>query len=87
MMIRNFNEHAAGINSDVHVWHCGGCERFHVRAGSVLLSFRTEEFAAFTETVVDCFTANQKPIDLLSRPEIAVVEVQSFDHAEGGFTN
>jgi hypothetical protein len=37
------------------VWRCDGCECVHVRAGSTLLTFRAAEFAAFAESVNDCY--------------------------------
>ena len=37
------------------VWLCDGCGCVHVRAKSTLLTFTTDEFAAFTESVNDCY--------------------------------
>jgi hypothetical protein len=37
------------------VWPCEGCGCIHIRAGELLLTFSAAEFAAFTETVNDCY--------------------------------
>jgi hypothetical protein len=37
------------------VWQCEGCGCVHVRAGTALLTFAPAEFAAFTESVNDCY--------------------------------
>jgi hypothetical protein len=58
MTIRNFSEHETGERADVGVWFCEACERFHIKAGNVLLTFDREEFSEFTNSVYDCFTAN-----------------------------
>lgn len=42
----------------VHVWHCDGCHCFHIRATGVLLTFTPSEFAAFSNSVSDCYWEN-----------------------------
>jgi hypothetical protein len=38
---------------DVKMWHCGGCRVVHMAIKDVVLNFTREEFANFTEAVVD----------------------------------
>lgn len=47
----------------VWVWHCPSCRAFHVRAGQAILTFTTEEFAAFTRAVVECYCRNSLVFD------------------------
>lgn len=58
MTIRNFSEHETDERADVGVWFCQACERFHIKAGDVLLTFDREEFSEFANSVCDCFTTN-----------------------------
>lgn len=39
--------------SNVTVWHCGGCGVVHMSVGKMVLNFTRDEFANFTEAVVD----------------------------------
>lgn len=44
----------SGTNANVQIWFCESCDCVHVRAANVLLTFTKDEFASFTEAVVDC---------------------------------
>lgn len=44
-----------GGEAQAVVWRCEGCGCVHVRAGNTLLTFAPSEFAAFTESVNDCY--------------------------------
>lgn len=39
--------------ADVTVWHCGGCGVVHMSVGKMVLNFTRDEFANFTEAIVD----------------------------------
>ena len=39
--------------ADVKIWHCGGCGVVHMSIKDMVLNFNREEFATFTEAVVD----------------------------------
>ncbi len=39
--------------TDVKIWHCRGCGVAHMSVKGMVLNFSREEFAAFTEAVVD----------------------------------
>jgi hypothetical protein len=39
--------------ADVGVWHCARCEKYHVKAGSILLTFNHGEFSEFVATAND----------------------------------
>jgi hypothetical protein len=39
--------------ADVKMWHCGGCRVVHMAVKDIVLNFTREEFAKFTEAVVD----------------------------------
>jgi len=39
--------------ANVTVWHCAGCGVVHMSLGKMILNFTRDEFANFTETVVD----------------------------------
>lgn len=39
--------------ADIKIWHCGGCGVVHMSVKDMILNFDREEFAAFTEAVVD----------------------------------
>ncbi|MBK7392752.1 MAG: hypothetical protein IPI64_05535 [Chloracidobacterium sp.] len=43
----------AGNMADVKIWHCGGCGVVHMSVKDKVLNFDREEFAMFTEAVVD----------------------------------
>jgi hypothetical protein len=38
---------------NVNVWHCRGCGVVHMSVGKMVLNFTRNEFADFTEAVVD----------------------------------
>lgn len=38
---------------NVTVWHCRGCGVVHMSVGKMVLNFNRQEFADFTEAVVD----------------------------------
>ena len=39
--------------ANVKLWHCSGCKAVHMSVRDMVLNFTREEFAAFTEAVVD----------------------------------
>ena len=39
--------------ASVTVWHCAGCGVVHMSVGQMVLNFTRDEFANFTEAVVD----------------------------------
>ncbi|MBK8466460.1 MAG: hypothetical protein IPL32_11570 [Chloracidobacterium sp.] len=39
--------------TDVKLWHCVGCGVVHMSVKNMVLNFPREEFAAFTESVVE----------------------------------
>lgn len=39
--------------ADVKLWYCVGCGVVHLSAKDIVLNFPREEFAAFTESVVE----------------------------------
>ena len=39
--------------ANVTVWHCSSCDAVHMSVGKMVLNFTREEFADFTEAVVD----------------------------------
>ncbi|MEP6945903.1 MAG: hypothetical protein ABJA02_08305 [Acidobacteriota bacterium] len=39
--------------ANVTVWHCAGCGVMHMSVGKTVVSFTRDEFADFTESVVD----------------------------------
>ena len=39
--------------ANVKIWHCSGCRAVHMSVRDMVLNFTREEFAAFTEAVVD----------------------------------
>lgn len=48
------NQHA-GTDANLQIWRCDSCHCVHLRAGQVLLTFTQEEFASFTQEIVDCY--------------------------------
>ncbi len=45
--------HTPEDQTDVGVWHCNRCEKYHIKAGSVLLTFDHAEFSDFVATAND----------------------------------
>lgn len=43
--------------ADLKLWHCAGCGVVHMSVGKMLLNFNREEFADFTDAVVETSTA------------------------------
>ena len=39
--------------ANVHLWHCGGCGVVHMSVGKMVLNFTRDDFAHFTDAVVD----------------------------------
>lgn len=37
----------------IDIWYCGGCNEVHVAAGGMRMSFNRDEYAVFTEMVVE----------------------------------
>lgn len=78
----NEQDFHSGTAPDVQVWQCESCKCVHVRANQVLLTFTKEEFAGFTEAVLDChygtsfFGANQTKDESESLP-ILISEMES----------
>lgn len=56
MTLKRIKSHASHDVSEVGVWHCSHCASFHVKAGEVLLTFSKAEFAAFSNTVFNCYS-------------------------------
>ena len=55
-MIRTaYEDSTKGGENEPQAWHCFSCERVHLRTGQHFLTFTSEEFAVFTETVVECY--------------------------------
>ncbi len=62
MTIRKFGIDEIGKRENVGVWKCQTCDKFHVKAGKVLLTFNREEFAEFVNETWNCFY--EKEFDL-----------------------
>ena len=48
------NDFHTGAKANLQIWICDSCNCVHVRAADVLLTFTEEEFAGFTQAVLDC---------------------------------
>ena len=44
-----------GKREDIKIWKCESCQEFHIKAGSVLLTFTSHEFAEFVNETWNCF--------------------------------
>jgi hypothetical protein len=53
MKINRFEKHQNGSRADLNLWFCVGCDAYHVKAGSVLLTFNHVEFSEFVATAND----------------------------------
>jgi len=49
----NSSDRRDGGKERLSLWYCESCRVVHLRAGEVVLSFDSRQFAAFTEAVVD----------------------------------
>jgi len=56
MTLKKFTGHAENTISEVGVWYCENCTSFHIKAGEILLTFTKNEFAAFSNTIFDCYS-------------------------------
>jgi hypothetical protein len=56
MTLKKFTGHAEDDISEVGVWYCENCASFHIKAGEILLTFTKTEFAAFSDTIFDCYS-------------------------------
>ncbi len=59
---------------NVKIWHCRGCEVVHMSVGKTMINFSRDDFAAFTESVVDInysgsWHASGSVIDLVDRDD------------------
>lgn len=48
-------------NASMQVWRCASCGCFHLRAGQVLMTFTPEEFASFTQEIIECYCIQMHP--------------------------
>lgn len=79
MTLKKFTGHDEDAISEVGVWYCENCASFHIKAGEVLLTFTKTEFAAFSNTVFDCYS------DVLTLEDVrGVVDASSEEIIEIG---
>jgi hypothetical protein len=64
--------------ANITVWHCGGCGVVHMSVGKMVLDFTREEFANFTESVVDVNYSGWAPV---SR-EHSILDLASVENLE-----
>jgi hypothetical protein len=50
-----YEESTKAGKNEPQAWHCFSCQRIHLRTGEHLLTFTSEEFAVFTQSVVECY--------------------------------
>lgn len=55
MTITDHRTDEAAAAARVDIWRCEGCQRFHVRAGEVLLTFTPDEFESFLRAAGRCY--------------------------------
>ena len=48
-------DHDTGTRAGFNVWRCCSCRCFHLQAGKVLLTFTPDEYAVFTQAIVECY--------------------------------
>ncbi len=60
----NMKSHKTEERTDLGVWRCKDCEKFHVKAGKVLLTFTREEFSDFVNKTWDCFYGQEFDLSL-----------------------
>lgn len=58
---------------EVSVWHCQGCALVHISVGRMMLNFTQDEFARFTDAVVEINTAGLGRAAACSILELAMV--------------
>jgi len=85
MTLKKFTGHAEDNISEVGVWYCENCASFHIKAGEILLTFTKTEFAAFSNTIFDCYSEVltledvRRGIDA-SNEEIIEIETMGLAH-------
>ena len=66
--------------ANVTVWHCRGCGVVHMSVGKMVLNFTRDEFANFTEAVVDINYCGWAMVS----GEHSLIDLASQEHGEGG---
>jgi len=66
--------------ADVKLWYCAGCSVVHMSVKEMVLNFTREEFATFTESVVEINYSGWQPADPFSILDLG--EHDAVKHAD-----
>lgn len=62
MLINLCSKAEKEVKGSVNVWFCESCTSYHIKAGSVILTFSKEEFSEFVNETWNCFYDNEEII-------------------------